>query len=121
MHLKPTHTLLFFQVTGLATEEEVAKARAFQYSHDAKVLFRNGAVEGNGAPEKADFYAGNVPADYIRMFPERVLDEDGNAKAKAVDTIAAADTAQHEAGTGVSSVAAQVGTASGGWGTVVKT
>jgi hypothetical protein len=121
MHLKPTHTLLFFQVAGLATEDEIAKARAFQYSHDAKVLFRNGAVEGNGSPEKADFYAGNVPADYIKLYPERVLDEEGNAKATAVDATATGDTAQHEEGAGLSSVAAQVGTASGGWGTVIKT
>lgn len=53
--------VLFFVKDAVATEEEVEAIEAITF---AKVQLRNGEVAAKDAPEKCDFVAGSVPANY---------------------------------------------------------
>ena len=115
--LTPRKTVLFFLVDGAMTQEAQDAARQIEVNHSVNVKFRNGTVQNTGAPEKADFVAGNpVPVEY-QVYPFITPDGVTNAPTPAAATL---DASQSETNGGEApaqtNLAAQIGSTGGGWG-----
>ena len=69
---------LYFLTYGKLTEIENEDARAISHKHNVDIRFRNGDVEGVGAPETADFVAGpSIPKayeNYVRITADAVYE-----------------------------------------------
>lgn len=107
---------LYFLAHGKLTDAAQADAERIETAHAVNIKFRNGNAGGNGAPEKADYVAGDpIPLEYLK-YP--IVYGDGRVTGTPDDAESVAEVPQ-EAKT-PSSLAAEVGSfnggaSSGGW------
>ena len=63
---KTLKTCLYFLAGGALTEAASADAEAIERAHRVNVKFRNGSISNSGAPEFAEFVAGEpIPFEYM--------------------------------------------------------
>lgn len=88
MKIKALKKVLYFVYDGVMTEETTAEATGIMTDHTADVQIRNGSTPINGSLEKADYYAGFLPAEYAAAFPDKVLSNNNEgAQSTNVDAI----------------------------------
>lgn len=112
---------LYFLAHGALTPNAETEARAIAAAHNVDVKFRNGTVHNGGAPEKADFIAGEpVPIEYMkypRISPEGVTNAQPAPIAANVETSVEANAGKSEV---LQDLASEIGS-TGGWGTPQNT
>ena len=118
MSFKNRPVLLYFLANAVPTDGETKEALKLETALGAVVRFRNGRHPGEGGTEKCTYVAGTVPANYRATYT--FIDDVGNAHEppKAGTDEIGKSAASVDAQTSIpSSLAAEVGTVSGGWGT----
>lgn len=118
---KHTTTTLYFTAGMVATEAETDEARNISRGYATNVRIRNGSAPINGGLEKCDYVAGTtIPNAYALKYPK--IGEANEAPQETQPEATDAGNASSPAAGGESpqsspsSLAAQVGSVSGGWG-----
>jgi len=121
---KSAKICLYFVADGAVTAAHLADVDAIETSHKVTVKFRNGSTPGNGAPEKADYIAGEpIPLAYLQSYPRLTVEGVDNAELAATDTTNELGGMATDAGEtpALSDLKTEIGSSqsagNGGWGT----